>query len=146
MPRSRCRSACPCKEDQRGLLPDVLVIGGALHVLSPTCRPLATALPGAIPLGLVHAQMLYSERQTTSKSRRMNSCAAVNSVSTRRWCWCDLMPAGAAEYINCGHVRPLRQCGQRIEDAGERQPARGLDRRARVHVREPSSSSLEAHR
>ncbi len=109
----------PCKEIGGDFF-DVLVVGGALHavVADVSGKGVSAALLGAMLQGLVHAQLLAGEPlDRIARSANEFLCGReLGKYATM--VLLRLRPEGMAEYINCGHVRPLRQCGRRLETLG----------------------------
>lgn len=109
----------PCKEIGGDFF-DALVIDGALNVVvaDVSGKGVSAALLGAMLQGLVHAMLVGGEsleRIAASANeflcgRELGKYATMVLLRVR--------PEGEAEYINCGHVRPLRVCERRVETLG----------------------------
>ena len=112
-------NSLPCREIGGDFF-DVLVIEGQLNVVvaDVSGKGVSAALLGAMLQGLVHAQLLAGA-PLDSIARSANEFLCNRELGKyATMVLLRLGPDGRGEYINCGHVRPLRQCGPQLETLG----------------------------
>ena len=135
----------PCKEIG-GDFYDVIATDSAFYVVVADIsgKGVSAALLASTLQGLVHAQVLagVSLPQIAMFSNKYICEKSISKYATL--ILLKLSPDGAVEYLNCGHVAPLRHRADQIHDADKRKSSGRLNARCRLHFRDDSCRAWRA--